>query len=373
MIKILQVITLSEIGGAQKVLFDIVRSLNRKESFEFHVACAPGGELVEWLKSMEIKVFELPELVRPISPGRDLAAFIKLHRIIKENKYEVVHCHSSKAGILGRLAAKLTGVPRIVFTVHGWGVTPLQSPLKRFVFGFFERLAGKAATDVICVSKADFEMGKGFVPGKKLKVIYNGVESLKGSPGGLRQEIDVGEKDVIVGMAARLKEPKDPLFLLKTAEKILQKHQTGVYFVLVGDGPLREECDDFIRANKLQSRIHLLGTRPDLIHLYQDFDVFALFSSWEGLPLTICEAMMAGLPVVASQVGGVGEQVTQGWNGFLLDKHDVDKAADYVNRLILNEALRKQMGENSKKRAEELFRIERMTEAYKELYLASNK
>jgi glycosyltransferase involved in cell wall biosynthesis len=322
-----------------------------------------GGELVHWLKDRGIKVFELPELVRPVSPRHDFRALLKLREIMKEEAYDLVHCHSSKAGIVGRLAARWAGVPRIIFTAHGWGVNDRQPFLMRLFFGLAERLAGWVSTDVVCVSKADWQLGKKFVAPGKLKLIYNGVEEPRGSRGRLRQELGIGEKDLVIAMAARLKEPKDPMLFLRTAERLPDTH-----FVLVGDGPLRPDCERFIGEKGLRHRVHLTGTREDLMDLYPDFDIFVLFSAWEGLPLTICEAMRAGLPVVASRVGGVAEQVTHGWNGFLVEKNDPGTALSYLEKIIKNQNLRRTFGANSKKRGEDLFCLPRMVEEYEKLY-----
>lgn len=367
MIKILHVITLSEIGGAQTVLFNIVSCLHQKDNILIDAACAPAGELVGRLRDCGVKVYEMPELVRDISPAADWLALLKLRRLIAENKYDIVHCHSSKAGIIGRFAAKLAGVPRIIFTVHGWGVTSLQSWQKRILFGFAEKAAGMVSTDIVCVSQADFERGKDFVTSKKMTVIYNGVLKPRGKNGRLRRIIDIGGKKIIIGMAARLKRPKESLFFLETANKL--RSIQGLHFVLIGDGPQYGECAQFVKDHSLQNTVHLLGNRADLAELYAGMDIFVLFSSWEGLPMTILEAMMAGLPIVASNVGGVGEEIVDGWNGFLLDELNVEKAAELLMKLASDESLRRRMGENSRRRGEELFSIDRMVREYERLYL----
>lgn len=379
--KILQVVTLSEVGGAQKVLFNIVKGLHNKciddqsqNKFEFQVTCAPGGEMVDWLRKIGVQVYEFPELARPIKPFTDFKALLKLRKLMKIEKYDLVHCHSSKAGIVGRLAAWLAGVPRIVFTVHGWGVNESQPLLVRSMLGAAEKVAGWVSTDVVCVSKADYQLGKKFVNEKKLRVIYNGVEKSEKAEkwetlnGKLRRDLGIGDKAVIIAMAARLKKPKEPLLYLKVAERVIKTQGNNVHFLLIGDGPLRGECEKFIQEKKLEKQVHLLGTREDLIDLYPDFNIFALLSSWEGLPLTICEAMRAGLPIVASRVGGIEEQVVHGWNGFLIERQEMDKAVEYLDKLVIDERMRRGMGENSKAGGENLFRLERMVEEYKKLY-----
>ncbi|MEL7567676.1 MAG: glycosyltransferase family 4 protein [Dehalobacterium sp.] len=373
--RILQIVTLSEVGGAQKVLFNIVAGLYKK-GFEFHVACAPGGELVEWLQGLGVRVFEMPELVRPIKPFTDLKALMKLRKLIMSEKYDLVHCHSSKAGIVGRLAAWLQDVPRIVFTVHGWGVNSQQSAMGQVLLGTAERVAGWVSTDVVCVSKADYRLGKKFIDQKKLSVIYNGVERSEVRRGKLRQELGLSENDIVIAMAARLKKPKEPLLFLQVAEKLIKTQGDNIHFILVGDGPLRGECEDFIGERKLGGQVHLLGTREDLIDLYSDFNIFVLLSSWEGLPLTICEAMRAGLPVVASRVGGVEEQVVSGWNGFLVEVNNkdnsieiIENAVEHLKKLILDQKLCREMGANSRMNSEEVFDVDRMVGEYGKMYL----
>lgn len=368
-LKILQVVTLSEIGGAQKVLYNIVRGLNHRDNLCFEAVCAPDGELVGWLRELGVRVFELPELVRNISPEKDLKALCKLYRLMVEGKYDIVHCHSSKAGILGRFAAKMAGVPRIIFTVHGWGVNPEQPWYKRSLFGLAEKSAGLVSTDVVCVSQADFEMGKKFVHTGKLSVILNGVERPGSRTGKLRREIGVKSGELVVGMVARLKAPKDPIFFLRTAGHLIEEGFNNIQFVVLGDGPLMGDCARFVREQGLTGRVHFLGTRADVGELYADFDIFTLFSAWEGLPLSICEGMLAGLPVVASDVGGVKEQVTNEWNGYLLEQHDVGKAAEFLKKMILDESLRQKMSEHSRERGEELFLMDRMVKGYRRLYL----
>lgn len=378
-VKVLLIITLSEMGGAQKVVYYIAAGLE-SGLFDVTLACAPGGELISWLKVLpqEIKIVEIPELKRNIAPIYDLQAFHRLYRLIRRERFDIVHCHSSKAGVLGRLAARLAGAPKIFFTVHGWGINEYQDPPARFFYTWMERLAGSVSTKVICVSKSDRLKGQGLklVNDNKLNVIYNGLPEFEARKGSLRKELGLGGKDIIIGTVARLSQQKDPLFLLEIAAKMTKRHNNGpgrgrLYFVLIGDGPLRLECEKFVNDKNLKGHVFLLGTREEAAELMQDFDIFVLFSRWEGLPLTIIEAMMAGRPVAANSVGGVSELVVHGQTGLLINALDINEAEKALLELINDREKRLSMGHSGRQRARNLFNIDQMVEKYKELYLTN--
>ncbi|MFX4262059.1 glycosyltransferase family 4 protein [Pelotomaculum propionicicum] len=377
-IKILLLITLSELGGAQKVVHHIAAGLDPRQ-FDITVACAPGGELVNWLRNMhrDIKIVEITDLKRDISPLNEIKAFMKLYALMKKNSYHIAHCHSSKAGVLGRLAAWLAGVPKIFFTAHGWGINEYQNRVLRFFYTWMERLAGAVSTKVVCVSESDLMKARSLklVSDEKLCLIYNGLPELKTREGSLRRELNLAEKDIIVGTVARLAPQKDPLFLLEVAERMINCHngwsgEGGLNFVLIGDGSLRPECEKFINDKGLKGHVFLLGTREEAAHLVHDFDIFVLLSRWEGLPLTIIEAMMSGRPVVANSVGGVGELVVHRETGLLINKLDADEAEKALFDLISNPEKRLSMGHYGRQRARNLFNIDQMVDKYKKLYLS---
>ncbi|MCL6611485.1 MAG: glycosyltransferase family 4 protein [Peptococcaceae bacterium] len=374
--KVLLLVTLSETGGAQKVVYHLAAGLDR-EKFGVTVACAPGGDLVRWVRGLgDVEVVELPSLRREVSPAADLLCLFRLYRLIRSGGYDIVHCHSSKAGVLGRLAARLAGAPRIFFTVHGWGINDYQGLPARFFYKWAERLAGFVCTGVVCVSRYDLYYGRSLklVPEEKLSVIYNGLPASGKRTGLLRGELNLKDGDIIVGTVARLAYQKNPQFFLALAERMLARHRdTGdkgrLFFVVIGDGPLKGECEELLKSKGLGGRVFLLGARDSAGELVHDFDIFVLFSRWEGLPLTVIEAMTAGVPVVAGNAGGVGEMVAHGETGYLVEGFDLDAAAGYVQELAGNPGLRARMGAAGRRRALELFGLERMIRRYEKLYL----
>ena len=370
--KALQVITLSEWGGAQQVCYDLATRLHGDE-FTVEVACAPGGPLVEKLKKSGIKVHQINSLKRDFSPIQDLKCLFQLYSLIRRGKYQIVHCHSTKAGILGRIAAWLARVPRIYFTVHGWGFYNEQEyGWAQRILILAERLCARFSTKIICVSENDLKQGlaRKIARAGKFTLIRNGVamENLNRT-GSLRREINATDEEVVFGMVARLHYPKDPILYLKAAKMVL-KSNGGCHFVLIGDGSLYDECLEFVSKSGLESRVHVLGFRKNARFLYSDFDVFVLSSLFEGLPLTVIEAMFAGLPVVASNVGGIPELVSDGRNGFLTIPGSPEDLAQKMLLLAKDDYLRRKMGGESSIIAKSQFALETMISQYRDLYLS---
>jgi len=374
-VRVLQIITLSEWGGAQQVCYDLATRLHG-DDFTVEVACAPGGPLVEKLEKSGIKVHQINSLKRDFSPIQDLRCLFQLYSLFRRGKYQIVHCHSTKAGILGRIAAWLARVPRIYFTVHGWGFYNEQEyGWAQKILVLAERLSARFSTKIICVSENDLKQGllRKIARAGKFALIHNGVAiENRERTGTLRREINAADEEVIFGMIARLRYPKDPILYLKAAKIVLEKNG-GCHFVLIGDGSLYDQCVEFVSKNGLESRVHLLGFRKDARYLYSDFDVFVLSSLFEGLPLTVIEAMFAGLPVVASNIGGLPELVSDGRNGFLTIPGNPEDLAQKMLLLAEDAILRREMGQESRKIAESQFMLDRMIEEYRNLCLSSLK
>lgn len=372
--KVLLGITLSEMGGAQKVVYEIISSLN-EQKYDITLVTSPRGELVSWVnelnqnRQLKIRVILLPHLKRNISLTKDLRTFINLYIILKKGKYDIAHFHSSKMGVLGRLSAWVAGVPKIFFTVHGWGINEHQSFLKRLILGRMERIAGKACNKVISVSQYDKERGinKGWINRGKITVVHNGVDHAPKVKGKLSKLISINEDVVTIGSIARLQQPKDPIFTIRVFNEI-KKRGYNAKLILIGDGVLMDECNKIINFLGLNNDVYLLGTREDARELLNDIDILTLFSNSEGLPLSIIEGMLASKPIVASKVGGISELVTHKKNGYLLDKSDLNLGAKYIEELLKNKKSRLDMGLLGKKKAINQFSKEKMIKDYENIY-----
>ena len=370
--KILQVITLSDWGGAQRVVFDIADSLD-KEKFEVEVACSPKGLLVEKLRARNIKVYEIKNLVRRISAIEDTKAFFALKKIIKKEKYDIVHCHSAKAGFLGRMAAKLAGVKKIYYTVHSWSFyNKGEFGFMEKVFIAMEKIGSVGVSKIICVSGRVMADGirKKIANHKKFLLIRNGIDfNVENKRDEIRASYGIKPKDIVLGMTARLAYPKDPMLFLRLAKEIL-KISPNAKFVLVGDGPIKGECQNFVKNQKLEEKVLLLGEKSPLEarELFFVFDIFVLLSNFEGMPITVLEAMFAGLPVVASIVGGIPEMIEKEKGGFLVRNNYFGEIKEQIEYLIKNPQIRKQMGEYNLQKAKASFTLQRMVSQYENLY-----
>ena len=360
--RILYIITQGILGGAQTHIRHLCENL--KEDCDVHVAVGVYGPLVENLSQEGIAVHVVPSLVRPISLFKDIGGLRELKRLIKSVKPDLISTHSSKAGILGRLAAKACGVP-VIFTAHGWAFTEGVPPTKRLIYIGAERLAAKWADKIICVSENDrkLALGCGVSTEEQLITIHNGMPLISGTFNNNKGEED---KTVEFIMVARFSEPKDHQLLLHAVQQI--NSQNDYTFSLVGDGELLEKTGSLCFQLNIDEKVRFLGSRQDVPELLAGADVFVLTSNWEGLPRSIIEAMRAGLPVIASDVGGVNELVEEGVTGYLVPRGDVETLRARLETLIDNPELRQQMGMAGYERFIEKFTFDRMLKETVKVY-----
>lgn len=369
--RILMIITRSEWGGAQQIVYSLATAL--KEHFHITVACGPGGELISRLSSAGIDTVIIPALRRNPHLLYDPFALWQIYRLLKSKAFDIIHAHSTKAGLLGRLAAYRARVPNILFTAHGWPFAGIHNRLYQRSLIFMERVLAKLTTRIICVSDYDRQNAVRchVAPHEKLVHIYNGLDPRP------FLEIDrersraaLGLKGAqVVTMVSRLAPPKDP-FTLLAAGALLCERYPNLRLLLVGGGPWQDRVYVEARRLHLTDRVLLLGIRSDVPEILAASDIFVLSSQWEGAPLGIIEAMMAGLPVIATRVGGIPELVEEGVTGFLIPPRDASALAWALQRLLEDEPLRRRAGEAGRKRALERFTLEHMVSQYKEIYRA---
>jgi glycosyltransferase involved in cell wall biosynthesis len=281
-----------------------------------------------------------------------------LIHLLKKTQPDLVHTHTSKAGILGRIAARACGVPS-VFTAHTWSFVEGASWKWKVLGAPCERLVALDGGAIINVSDANRELALKYkiAPAKRLITIHNGVPDLayeyqeRSGPFAKRQQ---GVPVVI--MVARFAPPKDHAMLLDAATRI----HAPFRIQFAGDGPTMRETQDGARSLNLLDRVEFLGDRSDIIDLLRKASIFALPTNWEGLPISILEAMRAGLPIVATNVGGVGESVLDGDNGFLTPRGDTAAFAAALERLLTDSDLRARMADASRRMFVQRFTAEQM-------------
>jgi glycosyltransferase involved in cell wall biosynthesis len=342
-IKVLHIISHLELGGAQKVALSLIKGLN-SQFFEVYFISSPSGTLLHTLGDMAgINIELIPSLKRGFNPVDDLVALIKLYRYIKRNKFDVVHTHCPKAGILGRWAAKLAGVPAVVHTVHGYPFYPGQNLILKNVYIFLESITSRITHKLIAVCESDIK--KGFLAGigcrEKYILIREGIEVNKDELSKhiiTKNELGFPESSFLIGMVSCLKAQKSPLDFVKAAA-LIKEEIPGVYFVLVGDGPLRRKVEQLRRRLGLKDNFLVLGWREDVMDIIPLFDAVVLTSLWEGLPISLLEAVYFGKPIVATNVDGIKELIRDGENGFLVEPGNYRLLSRRVIQLLENKSL----------------------------------
>lgn len=370
--RVLHAITMLELGGAQRNTLDTVRLLDRSR-FEVGLACADRGALLDEARALDdVPVYELPQLVREIRPLADLRALGALRRTIRSFRPDIVHTHSSKAGILGRAAAAAEQVPVVVHSIHGFGFGPHQSlPLRRLLIAA-ERWAAARTTRFVAVSRRNLEDGvaMGLFASGDAVVIRSGIDlgRFRRPEGGeaVRAELGIPAGAPVVLQVACFKPQKAPQRFVHLAARVAERHPAA-HFVLVGDGVLRSELETLRSRVDLGARLHLPGWRRDVPAFLDLAHVVTLTSRFEGLPRAVVEALAAGVPVVASAVDGVTEVIRDGVNGFLVAPGDDDGLAARVGELIADEALHARLAENTTDGLDEFDR-DRMVRNQEELY-----
>jgi len=375
--RFLTVITKLELGGAQQIALNTLRGLDSRQYQRFLIA-GQGGLLDEEAKQLPgVEVHLWKVFKHPIQPLFDGITLLRLVCFMRKHRIDIVHTHSSKAGILGRLAAWLAGVPVILHTIHGWPFHSYQAwPVRQFYI-WLERLAARVTTRLIAVSAATRRKGEDNKIGKpsQYQIVFPGTDLNAFAPGNkatrqsVRQEFGLAPNTLLVGMVACLKPQKAPLDFICAANTVLKKIPTA-RFLLVGDGQEREAVETEIHRLGIEKQIILAGWRKDIPRLMQAFDLLVLSSLWEGLPCVLAQAMASGVPVVATNVEGTREAVEDGKTGKLVPPREPENLGQAIIELLRDEATRLSMGRHAEAMASK-FELQTMIQKLDTIYQES--
>jgi glycosyltransferase involved in cell wall biosynthesis len=371
-IRVFLAITRLELGGAQRVVLRTAALLDR-EQFAVALAWGPGDYLDHEVREIGcLARYPIPTLVRPVAPWSDLRALAALRGAIRDFRPDVVHTHSSKAGILGRLAARLEKVPAVVHTVHGFGFTPLQSAPKRWIFRSAERLAARGTDHFVMVSETDLDRGVklGLFPRERATVIRAAIEierfRARRSGEKVRDRLGLPCDAPVVTQVGNFKPQKAPFDFVKTAE-LVHRRFPEARFVMVGDGSLKAETERLAHSLGLAEVMTFCGWWDDIPGLLAATDVSVLTSRHEGLPCSVVESLAAGVPVVATAVDGTVEVVRPGVNGFLSPAGDIQGLADHVCTILENPELNRRLAAAAPEHLED-FDVSVMVRQQEDLY-----
>ncbi len=318
-----------------------------------------GNGLVHKIaEEMGLKTLALRYMVREISPLDEVKGYFELVRVLAELSPDLVHTHSAKAGMLGRLAARRLSLP-VIHTAHGWPFTEGVSGLKKAIYIRVERFMALRCEKIITVSEYDrsIALAAGVSGPQQLITVHNGVPEIDfDTPANNKSG---GGSPVRLIMVARFEQPKDHCLLL---ESLAPLRFLEWQLDLVGDGPTIRYARQKAFELKLSDRVNFLGSRDDVPELLAEADLLVLISLWEGLPLTILEGMRASLPVVASDVGGISELVNHGINGLLVPRSSARELTAALAEILPDADRMRAMGELGRKRYEEDFSFDQMLE-----------
>lgn len=364
--------------GVGKHVVDIIEHLNKSE-FDLHVIHGTTRMDYRFEAALEkwsgngVAFYSVSSLQREFRPASDWKAFRQITGLIQAIEPDVVHCHSSKAGVIGRLAAKRCGVPKIYYTPHAYSMQSQErQTVKRLIYQWIERILAKTATTMtfnVSEGERAFALEMKLGDPQHFKVIYNGIDRqfCPGKKAGYRSAFDIPENAFVIGCVSRLYYQKNPLEFLEIAEKLCTVSES-FYFIWVGTGEMAEIVKSRTSDAGLNNRVFFAGHQTDVDGYLASFDVFLSTARYEGLPYTLVEAMRAGLPVVATDVIGNNEVVADGVTGFLYEPGIVSDAALHIAKLFEDSALREKQGNAAEQRFMTYFTIDRMIESIESMY-----
>lgn len=377
---ILRVITRLNIGGPA-IHTILLSSELSKRGYRDILVCGTvdesEGDMMYLARDKDVAPIVISELCREISPLKDLKAFMALFSIMRRERPDIVHTHTAKAGTLGRLAALCAGVPIRVHTFHGHIFDGYFSPIKAKAYLFIERFLACFTDRVITVSELvrnEIVSKLKIVKGSKCVVIPLGFELEKflgceDFGGALRKELGVGSDTLLVGIVGRLVPVKNHTMFLDVAKKVVMRGlNVKVKFVIIGDGECAGELKTLTRLLGLDEHAIFTGWKQDLAAVYADLDIVALTSLNEGTPVSVIEAMASGKSVIATDVGGVADLITDGENGFLVKSDDAESFSNKLVDLLADKDKRSRFGSSGREHVRVKYSKERLLNDMESLY-----
>lgn len=387
-LKVLILITKANWGGAQRYVYDVATRLP-KDLFRVRVMTGSEGPLTEKLTAAGINAFGTLELGRDVKFREDVGAFFKLVSILRKDRPDILHVNSSKIGGLGALAGRIARVKKIVFTVHGWAFNERRSIPEKLVIIFLYWTTIMLSHETMVVSHAAMRQIKYWPWVKhKLTVVHNGVGKAAGfARSNARLELvrmcpaiktaieGVSESNLVwIGTVAELHPIKGHIYALEAVSRVVRSLEANnsnkkILYTLIGDGEIRLEIEQKIAELKLEKNVILVGRVDKASEYMKAFDIFLLSSLSEGLPYVMIEAGIAGVPVIASSVGGLPEIIDDMESGILVQPKSARELSHAIAYAIEHPEERKQFGAKLRETVAKKFTLDYMIESVQEVYL----
>ena len=330
-------------------------------------------DMSRWVEEHDIRHIHIPEMMREIRLHKDFIALCKMFWLFIREKPDIVHTRTAKSGTIGRIAAKLAGVPIIIHTFDGHVFSGYFGKIKTSIILTIERILARITNRIIAISNCQKEELIDYLKisnPDKISVVHIGFDfsQFKPANGELRKELNLKEDDLLVGFVGRLAPIKRVDRLINAYAQVAKEIPQGK-FVIVGDGELRTEMENLVREKKLSSKTYFLGVRQDLEAVYSGVDVIAMSSDNEGTPAVLIEALTYGKPVVSTDVGGISDVVTDGFSGLLAHPNGSGDLAQALITVLNNQNLRKTMGSNGRAEMLKKFSLENLIQKLDSLYM----
>ena len=375
-IRVLNIITRLERGGAPQALLETLERM----SVDIHIDLATGKtedaelDLTQEVIDKGFPLIHIPAMRRSPHPIRDFQALWQIMKIIRKGNYDLVHTHTSKAGFLGRIAAKLCKVPAVVHSPHGTVLDGYFSSFITKLYAFMERITAPMAHRIICLTTREIDQYLDAKIGtrEQYTYIYNGIDiqayaKATKSAYDMRQELGLSNDAIVCITVGRLVPVKGQDDLINAFADVVKK-TPNAHLLIVGEGELHDALLGLTQKNNITDNVHFLGWRNDVANLLGTSDIFALPSLNEGLGLVLIEAMAQKLPAVATRVGGVPEVIIENETGILVPAQSPTELSKALNQLIDDSALRTKIGEAGYQRAIAHFSIESTVEQTENIY-----
>lgn len=370
-LKVFQVVPAAAWGGGSVVILRLVKKLVA-EGCQVTVLCGTDERTVTEFSKSGAEVVHARHWRRPISPLQDLRFLHELYSVCRQRRFDVVHTHMPKGGVVGRIAARLAGTPLVIHTVHGLTFNEFLPRHSAWIYQGLERIAARFCNVMISVNEEDRRraIAAGIVSPERIVTVLNGIDVQQfadAAPAPLREELGLPDEAILLGTTGRLAVQKGLAYLIQAIPQLVDA-EPRIHLLLVGIGELEDELRALVSTLDIQERCHFLGFRRDVPALLAAFDVYVQPSLWEGLSISLLEAMAAGKPIITTDIIGNREVVEDGVLGVLVPPADVEALAAATLTLMRDPVQAQALGAQAQRHVVDHFSADRMVQETLELY-----
>ncbi len=335
-------------GGVAEYLYMFLKNFKRKDYENILIASQDYENQLDRFKPYTSNIYIVP-MVREIEPKNDIKAILKVRKVLKQIKPDIVYLHSSKAGAIGRIALAFNFKTKILYNAHGWYFNAQISDKKKKIFAIIEKILAIKTDKIINISKSEYESALKYkiAPEKKMCIIENGIDFTKFENNDkyreeTRKKYHIADNEIVIGVVGRLTEQKDPITMIKAFE-LVHKENKNTRLMYVGSGELEENVKQYAKEKNILDKIIITGWVDNVEKYIPAFDIAVLPSKWEGFGLVLIEYMACDKPIIATNVGGISDIIENCKNGMLCNAQDYKAIGKTIINLIKNENLKRQI------------------------------